>query len=104
MSSILDNFHSQTFTAELHTKFLVPQKGTGPLVLELVEVIERSSAPNIELFSLMFRGPQSPRLVQQIHGLEHEKLGKFDLFLTAISGDHESITYEAVFNRFRKNP
>lgn len=103
MSSPLDNFNSQTFAEQLHTKFLVQMKGMEPLALELVEVTERTSAPKIELFSLLFRGPHSPRLVQQIHGLEHEKLGKFDLFLTAIAGDQESTTYEAVFHRFRKN-
>ena len=102
MSSILDTFNSQTFTGQLHTKFLVPLQGMEPMTLELVEVIERNSAPKIELFSVMFRGPHSPRLAQKIHALEHEKLGTFELFLTAVNGDHESITYEAVFHRFRK--
>ncbi|MBZ5523046.1 MAG: hypothetical protein LAP21_12480 [Acidobacteriia bacterium] len=103
MSSILDTFNSQTFAEQLHTKFLVPLKDMEPLALELVEVNERPSAPNIEQFSLLFRGPVSPRLVQQIRGLEHEKLGRFELFLTAIAGDQTSTTYEAVFHRFRKN-
>jgi len=103
MSSPLDNFNSQTFSEQLHTKFKVLPTGAEPLELELVEVTERNAAPKMEQFSLLFRGPHSPRLPQQIHGLEHEKLGTFELFLTAIAGDQESITYEAVFHRFRKN-
>jgi hypothetical protein len=103
MSSILDNFNSQTFTEQLHTKFLVPMAAPEPLELELTEVTERNAAPKMEQFSLLFRGPQGPRLPQQIHAIEHEKLGRFELFLTAIAGDQESITYEAVFHRFRKN-
>ncbi|HWZ45518.1 MAG TPA: hypothetical protein VNW97_18735 [Candidatus Saccharimonadales bacterium] len=103
MSSILDTFNSQTFTGQLHTKFLVPLQGMEPVALELVEVNERNSAPKIELFSLLFRGPHTPRLDQMIHALEHEKLGRFELFLTAITGDHDSVTYEAVFHRFRKD-
>jgi hypothetical protein len=42
-------------------------------------------------------------MAQQIHTLEHDKLGRFAIFLTAIAGDAESITYESVFHRFRKN-
>jgi hypothetical protein len=103
MSSILDNFNSQTFTEQLHTKFLVPMAAPGPLTLELIEVNERNAVPRMEQFSLLFRGPQSPRLPQQIHGMEHDKLGRFELFLTAIAGDQQGITYEAVFHRFRKN-
>jgi hypothetical protein len=42
-------------------------------------------------------------MAQQIHTLEHDKLGRFAIFLTAIAGDAESITYESVFHRLRKN-
>jgi hypothetical protein len=103
MPSILDSFNSKTFAEQLHTKFKVHLQNMDPLVLELVDVTERPTAPKVELFTLHFRGPHSPRLAQQIHHFEHEKLGKFDLFLTAIGGDHESITYEVVFHRFLKN-
>jgi hypothetical protein len=40
-------------------------------------------------------------LNQQIHHFEHEKLGAFDLFLTAVGTDQEGLLYEAVFHRFR---
>jgi hypothetical protein len=41
-------------------------------------------------------------MAQHIHTLEHDKLGRFDIFLTAVAGDAQSITYESVFHRFRK--
>ena len=75
----------------------------GALTLELIEVMERDPSPKIELFSLQFRGPAAPRLPQQIHRLEHDKLGAFEIFLTAIGADPEQgILYESVFHRFRK--
>src|SRR5258707_11395654 len=104
MSSPLEKLNSKVFSEQLHTKFLVPLDGRDALPLELVEVQEGSAAPGMELFFLHFRGPQSPRLVQQIHSLQHEKLGSLDLFLTAIAGDQEGITYESVFHRYLKKP
>jgi hypothetical protein len=41
-------------------------------------------------------------MAQSIHPLEHDKLGRFDIFLTAIAGDEQGIIYESVFHRFRK--
>jgi hypothetical protein len=79
------------------------REGAEPLPLELIEVKESDPSPKIELFSLQFRGPAAPRMAQQIHTLEHDKLGRFAIFLTAIAGDAEGITYESVFHRFRKN-
>lgn len=102
MSTPLEKLNSKIFAEQLHTKFLVPIHGNDPLALELVEVQEGSAAPGMELFFLHFRGPQSPRLLQQIQPLQHEKLGHFELFLTAIAGDQEGITYESVFHRYLK--
>ena len=103
MSSILDAFNSKHFSEQLHTKFKVHLANHAPLELELVEVTERETAPNLELFSLGFRGPLSPQLNQQIHQFEHEKLGVFELFLTPVSADQQHTFYEVVFHRFRKS-
>jgi len=72
------------------------------MTLELAEVNERPTPPDIELFSLVFHGPAAPRLPQQIHHFEHAALGAFDLFITAIAGDDQGISYEAVFHRLLK--
>jgi len=97
----LDAFNSKSFAEQLHTKFRVHLASPGPLELELVEVKDHETAPNLELFSLGFRGPHSPRLNQQIHRFEHEKLGVFELFLTPVAADPDGTLYEVVFHRFR---
>jgi hypothetical protein len=102
LSSELDALNSRIFAEQLHTKFKILLAGQAPVELELIEVKESATAPKLELFSLGFRGPHSPRLNQQIHHLEHEKLGSFDLFLTAVGTEQEGLVYEAVFHRFRK--
>ena len=101
MSDPILGFNSKTFTEQLHTRFTVRQ-ASGTVSLELVEVKEPPSPSGIELFTLLFQGPKTPHLEQKIHNFEHAKLGAFGLFITAISGDHEGISYEAVFHRVKK--
>ncbi|HEU4416962.1 MAG TPA: hypothetical protein VFT65_19390 [Candidatus Angelobacter sp.] len=98
----LDTLNARLFAEQLHSRFSVPLDGAAPVVLELTEVSEKDSGPRIEFFSLTFRGPVSPRLAQQIHRLEHEKLGAFEIFLTAIAADAQGTDYESIFHRFRK--
>ncbi len=103
MTSPLDKLNSRIFAAQLHTKFKVHFPNPARVSLELVEVMDRDASPEIELFSLQFLGPLTPRLEQQIYRLEHETLGEFEVFLTAIGADPgRGIQYECVFHRFRK--
>ena|SRR5437660_864437 len=102
MSTSLDKLNAKIFSEQLHTQFKV-HFGAEPMMLELIEVMERDLSPKIELFTLQFRGAVAPRLPQQIHRLEHDKLGPFAIFLTAIGVDPEQrLLYESVFQRFRK--
>ena len=104
MSTPLDNLNAKIFREQLHSQFRVQQDPTGTITLELVEVVENDPSPKMELFSLHFSGPFRPRLNQQTHRLEHEKLREFEIFLTPISSDQQNGTmYEAVFHRFRKS-
>ena len=98
----LDEFNSKVFTGQLHTKFTVHLPGQAPVELTLIEVKEQETAPKFELFTLVFQGPHAPRLDQRIHHLEHEKLGSFELFLTAVGAEQDGLLYEAVFHRLRK--
>jgi hypothetical protein len=102
MPDPLLDFNSKIFAAQLHTPFKVLRGSEPPMTLELAEVNERQTPPEAELFSLVFRGPRAPRLEQKIHHFEHSALGAFDLFITAIAGDDQGISYEAVFHRLRK--
>jgi len=101
METPLEKLNAKTFAEHLHTKFKV-RHGNSTVELELAEVTERDLSPKVELFLLVFHGPTAPWLAQQIYKLEHEKLGVIQIFLTAIAGDAEGISYEAVFNRIRK--
>jgi hypothetical protein len=98
----LDQFNAKVFSEQLHTRFKVHVDARGPLELELAEVNERTTSPQIELFTLIFRGPVTPRLMQQTHQLEHGTLGTFDIFLTPVGLDGNGTLYEAVFHRFSK--
>lgn len=101
MTEPLSKLNAKLLSEHLHTRFKVHLDGKHTLELEIAEVIEPQSPPSLEQFFLVLKGPCSPRLVQRIHRMEHEKLGTFDLFITTIAGDDQSTTYEAVFNRFR---
>jgi len=101
METSLEKLNAKIFAEQLHTKFKA-RHDNGTVALELAEVIERDISPRLELFCLVFHGPVAPRLPQMIYGLEHEKLGTVNIFLTAIAADSDGISYEAVFNRVKK--
>jgi len=104
MQTSLENLNAKVFREHLGSKFNVHFANIPPLVLELLEVEESDPSPEIELFSLQFRGPFQPRLDQRTHRMEHEQLGVVEIFLTPISADQQSGTvYESVFHRFRKS-
>jgi hypothetical protein len=100
METSLESLNAQVFAAQLCTRFKTQLHNSSPVELELSAVEEPGTSPQMELFRLHFRGPRTPRLSQQIYRLEHEKLGTFGIFLTAIGADETGIFYESVF--FRK--
>src|SRR4051794_2354825 len=66
--------------------------------LELMQVSDHSTPAHVS-FSLLFRGPHQPLLPQQIYIVDHDQLGRFDLFIVPIRRDAEGLHYEAIFNR-----
>lgn len=101
METPLDQLNARIFNEQLHTKFQTLLDQGKTISLELEEVEERDS-PRTELFFLRFRGPGAPFLMQKSYRMEHDKLGEFSLFITAIGADQTGIQYEAVFHRLRK--
>ncbi|HET9837489.1 MAG TPA: hypothetical protein VFR84_04580 [Candidatus Angelobacter sp.] len=98
----LTELNAEIFRQQLHTKFKVAIEGGESLALELAAVEEPPHAPGMELFSLQFTGPFTPRLVQRTHRLEHEKLGEFEILITPIAAEPgEGTKYESIFHRFR---
>jgi hypothetical protein len=90
------------FSESLNSKFILGQGGTESIELELVELKDGTSDATSESFALLFRGPGTFVLPQQIYTLKHSHLGEFDLFLVPVGRDANGSYYEAVFNRLRK--
>jgi hypothetical protein len=92
------------FTPHLHSTFGIRLDGEAVLPLELVEV-GSTGAPHqdppdntrAQAFSVLFRGPRDAQLSQQIYALEHEAMGRLELFLVPVGPDREGMLYEAVF-------
>jgi len=99
---MLDKFTSSDFTPHLHEIFHVQVEQGGEVELELIQVTDggREHGPGVRTpFSLILLGPPSPQyLAQQIHHLEHEKVGALDLFLVPIGFEEGCMQYEAIFN------
>ncbi|HEY0005230.1 MAG TPA: hypothetical protein VGB17_10520 [Pyrinomonadaceae bacterium] len=93
-----ENLTHENFSQNLNTKFLLHYGGQSPMELELIEITQLKRAPRQEMFSIRFRGPLDPQLLQRTFSLEHERMGAFELFLVAINRDEDGMYYEAVFN------
>ena len=95
---MIETFTEETFLEHLNTRFRVFAEAVDPLDIELVKVTSLSSPGNVQ-FSIQFQGPGNVFLPQRIYTLEHEILGRFDLFLVPVGKDSNGFEYEAVFNR-----
>jgi len=102
---MLETFTRDTFAPHLDQRFQLEHPG-GMVEIELVELTDLSSKTSPQPppqrvkrvpFSIVFRGPRDPILVQQIFKLSHSRLGEFELFLVPIGRDANGTRYEAVF-------
>jgi hypothetical protein len=95
---------SETFAQQVGTAFAVTaevQGGVaGALALTLVDVTAAGtgSPEGRAPFAVIFRGPATPLLSQQIVPLDHFELGGLALFLVPIGVDADGARYEAVFS------
>ncbi|MGA9525319.1 MAG: hypothetical protein WBV82_27920 [Myxococcaceae bacterium] len=93
---------------ELNLERFAPLQGTtfvlqgpsGPVPLELVGVSAlRGGLPGQRApFSLLFLGPDATHLPQQIWPLEHDVLGRLELFLVPVGPAEGRMRYEAIFS------
>ena len=63
----------------------------------LIEVKKLGSSGPKEQFSVIFRGGQCDHLQQRTYPMEHEELGRMELFLVPIGPDDQGMLYQAVF-------
>ena len=89
------------------TAFSVTVPGAAPVGLELTTVTPprvlevRGPGSRHESFSLLFDGPPDRPLAQRTYPFEHERLGRFDLFIVPVGNERGRMQYQAVFNRLR---
>jgi hypothetical protein len=88
------------FTQHLTSRFRMHMGASHFVDTELIQAADLGSTPQQEQFSVIFRGPADAFLQQGTYHTEHEHLGAFDLFITAVGKDAQGIQYQAVFNRF----
>lgn len=98
----LDQLVSSDFRPYLNTTFAIHLDGIAPIPLELVSVTEATSShlpESRQPFSLLFLGPVSTQyLLQHIYTLDHQQMGKLELFLVPLGPDSGRMRYEAIFN------
>ena len=95
---MLDKLTLEAFQPIAGSVFDVSLGGGSVIPLQLTEVLGNGlHGKTREQFSLRFRGPASPALVQHIYHLEHPSLGALEIFLVPIGKDAGGMIYEAVF-------
>jgi hypothetical protein len=97
---VLSELTHDTFAKELGSRFQLDWGAAAPLVLELVEATAAnpsSVGSRRTPFSLLFRGPRQPALPQKIYPLEHERLGRLEIFIVPLGPEGDRMRYEAVF-------
>ena len=102
---MLDKLTVDDFKSRIGETFrATPQEGE-PLELQLsradpspyVEEEQAERPAERAPFSLEFHSPLPQHVPQQIFAIEHDEMGKFDLFLVPLGPDAEGHRYEAVF-------
>jgi Domain of unknown function (DUF6916) len=96
---MLDKLTKETFEKITGQVFALSlgEGQTLPLELSAVNGNGLKGMATREQFSLHFRGPATPALVQRTYRLEHAQLGPLDIFLVPVQRDASGMTYEAVF-------
>jgi hypothetical protein len=99
---MLDSLQSTDFSACLNTVFRVPLVDAQTMPLELAAVTELGAAAipgGRRPFALLFLGPAGNRyLLQGTYPLQHDALGRLDLFVVPLGPEGGRMRYEAIFN------
>lgn len=101
-----------TFSAQVGTRFRIYTSPLTAISLELIKVTRReppskdqsdndrsAKTPQLEGFSVVFRGPRRIPLQSRTYRVQHDQMGAFDLFITPVNDHKKQRFYEAVFNR-----
>ena len=98
---MVEGMTQSTFARHEGEKFLIDLETSGLMEVELIEVqglSPKSKATQRNPFSILFRGPKDPILVQRMYTVRHSSLGEMVLFLVPVGTDEDGLLYEAVFS------
>lgn len=102
---MLDRLTQAIFAPLVGKRFVLHETDSKTVEIELIQATtlpphpgRGGQLPQREPFSLWFRGPRAVVLPQRIYPLEHESLGRLDIFLVPIGPDEAGQRYEAIFN------
>lgn len=104
---MLETLTAGSFTPHIGTAFrLEPPGGGAPGGHDLtlasatpMGAARRGGKIREHAFSVVFLGPSAAAVLPQaIYALEHEGLGRLEVFLVPIGRDGDRVQYEAVFN------
>lgn len=97
----LEDIPFAQFADAAQSTFRIDAGGGVSVALILMEMDSRptGSRTGLEQFSLLFRGPVEHPLPQRLYAVEHDVIGRFDLFIVPVGRDESGYQYEAIFNR-----
>ncbi|CAG7633762.1 DUF6916 family protein [Paenibacillus allorhizosphaerae] len=98
----MSSYSFSAFREAVGTPFRIPLS-QQEVMLQLVDVSEQASSPNMVQFSLLLRGPLEFFLPQQTYRMVHEQLGELELFMVPVGREADGFRYEIVFNLFTAN-
>jgi len=91
----------ESFAPHLNSTFSL-KLGESTVDLTLTQATKQPLRPYPgmmrEPFSLYFRSGSQVVLPQRIYPLEHDGMGKLDIFIVPVAREPQGIIYEAVFN------
>lgn len=104
---MLDKLTADVFRPVLNEHFQVFVQGYDPIVMELIEVNDRSQFTSGKMmaelgqrmpFTLLFRSAPNIYLPQSIYHIENPSVESMDIFLVPVGPDSKGMQYEAVFS------
>src|SRR5260370_37891586 len=81
MSDPLSTVSYKVFAEQLRSKFATSLNPSETLGLELAEIVDHLTLPEMECFSLFFRGPASPLFPQGARILAHPLLDSMVMYI-----------------------
>jgi len=103
----LEQLSAAQFAELIGSDFKVQCDGEASVILKLKSVApprpegDGVAESRYENFSLLFDGPVETPLAQRIHTFEHDRLGRFALFIVPVGNEGGHLQYQVVFNRLR---